>query len=97
MPNCSIRISRSIRHFTGSFTITGMMWLGLSQMRDALGVEPGAQPGHLAALHVALDQLDSFRCRIEAVAAAATAGGSAVVKMKPLAKLRMKSHSAWSR
>jgi hypothetical protein len=37
----------------------------------------------------------SFRWRIDAVAAAATAGGSAVVKMKPDAKLRMKSHSAW--
>jgi hypothetical protein len=70
------------------------MWLGLFIMRDAFGVEPGAQAGDLAALHVALDS-DSFRCRIEAVAAAATAGGSAVVKMKPDAKERMKSHSAW--
>ena len=32
-----------------------------------------------------------FRCRMLASAPAATAGGSEVVKMKPEAKLRMKS------
>jgi hypothetical protein len=51
-------------------------------MRDTHRRRAGAQAGDLAALHVAL-HVDSFRWRIEAVAAAATAGGSAVVKMNP--------------
>jgi hypothetical protein len=36
----------------------------------------------------------AFRCRILASAAAATDGGSALMKMKPDEKLRTKSHSA---
>ncbi len=35
----------------------------------------------------------TFRCRMLATAPAATAGGTEVVKMKPEAKLRTKSHS----
>jgi hypothetical protein len=70
---------------------------GVRQMRDALLVEPRAQPRDLPALlHVALD-VAFLQVRIEAVAAAATAGGSAVVKMKPAREDRMKSHSAWTR
>ena len=65
------------------------------QMRDADGVEPRARtlrdPLPMArALGAGL----ALRWRMLARAPAATAGGSAVVKMKPEAKLRTKSHSA---
>jgi len=75
------------RHSTGSPTMTGTIWLGLSRC----GI-PAASSPRRTSLTFACNRRRSaelfFRWRMLAWAAAATAGGSAVVKMKPEAKLR---------
>jgi hypothetical protein len=59
------------------------------EVRDLGGIEPAAQqPDWRRSAELV------FRWRMLARAAAATAGGNAVVKMKPEAKLRTKSQSA---
>ena len=80
-------------HCTGSHTITGTMWLGLSTCGMPARVET-AHAAHAILMALALVRRLAFRCVTAAQAPAATAGGSAVVKMKPRRKLRTKSHSA---
>ena len=70
------------------------MWLGFRRCGDA-GLRRAARaaarrdPGARSRSAVL-----TFRCRMLASAPAASAGGSEVVKMKPEAKLRMKSQIA---
>ncbi len=67
---------------TGSPTITGTMWLGLSITgRRASAISPFTvrTRSFSRARSISL----RFRCRIEASAPAAIAGASEVVKMKP--------------
>ena len=80
-------------HFTGSFTITGTMWEGFGRCgipSRSSRARRLATARRWASRSASL----SFRCRIETQAPAATAGGREVVKMKPEAKLRTKSHTA---
>ncbi len=86
-------ISLTMRHLTGSPIITGMMWLSLA-MCGMPARSSAARTLATCRRWRSRSMLDAFKCWIEAVAAAAIAGGSAVVKMKPEAKERMKSHSA---
>ena len=79
-------------HSTGSQTITGTMWLSLGMV----GMSAASSACRTFATRSwwrARSAPLVFRWRIEAAAPAATAGGSEVVKMKPEAKLRTKSHS----
>ena len=73
--------------------MTGTIWLGLSQCGIPAASSRRAQQRDAVLMRGAFGGL-SFRCRMLASAPAATAGGSAVVKMKPDAKLRTKSHNA---
>lgn len=80
-------------HLAASPTITGTMWLGFGMCgMPALSGRARAQAN--AVLVTGARRADLPRCWIEATAPAASAGGSAVVKMKPEAKERMKSQSA---
>ncbi len=78
---------------TGSPTITGTMWLGFA-LCGMPSASSRARSRATARFCAARSMPLAFRCRTAASAPAATAGGSAVVKMKPLAKLRTKSHIA---
>ena len=63
---------------------------GVVEMCHARLIEPQTQPRHAFLMPLAFVRID-FRWRMLVSAPAATAGGSDVVKMKPEAKLRMKS------
>src|SRR6185369_6658980 len=93
MPWADSSRSLAALHFSGSPTITGTIWVGESIT------------GRPAAVSTALtraarswwrsrSQVDVLRCLIAATVAAHTAGGSAVVKMKPGAYDRTASQIA---
>lgn len=76
---------------TGSPTITGTMWEGLRRWHTPMASRPARTRPIWRRWR---SRSTEVRSRWPVLAVAAAAGGSAVVKMKPEAKLRTKSHSA---
>ncbi len=75
-------MSEIILHFTGSFTITGTMWLGFGRCGMPIWSSRRRSRATMARCCIR-SASEPLRWRIEAQAPAATAGGSEVVKMKP--------------
>ena len=85
-------MSEIILHLTGSFTITGTMWLGFGRCGMPRRSRRARSFATISRWRWRSSWL-SFRWATLARAPATIAGGRAVVKMKPEAKLRTKSIS----